>query len=212
MGFVKASIAGAIVALAGCSGLETDKLVEALPGGVTPAAPSLAMFGGSVQAVGPTGFCVDPDSSRPQKGFAIFAPCSTLEVEGAAAVATALATVQFGPEQSAIVGQDVTGFANYLKGVDGPVVLSRSGDAGTVKIIEIRDFEKHVAVYLSDKTPAYIEGAQESEWRAFLDIAGRLATISVRGLDAAPLSDAAGAALLEQAVTALIAANAAPAR
>lgn len=80
-----------------------------------------------------------------------------------------------------------------------------------MKVIEIRELDDHVAVYLRDKAPAHIEGAQESEWRAFLDIAGRLATISVRGLDAAPLNDNAGAALLEQAVKALIAANSQPA-
>lgn len=209
--FAKMSVAGAVFALAGCAGLQTGSLVKALPSGVTPAAPSLAMFDGTVQAVGPVGFCVDPDSSSPKRGFAIFAPCSTLGVEGASVATSALTTVQFGSEQSAIVGQDAAGFAAYLKGTDGPVVLSRSGNAETVKLIEIRELDDHVAVYLRDKAPAFIDGAQESEWRAFLDIAGRLATISVRGLDEAPLHDSVGAALLEQAVKALIAANSQPA-
>ena len=209
--FAKMSVAGAVIALAGCSELEFDTLLKALPGGVTPAATSLIMFDGNVRAVGPVGFCADPDSSSPKRGFAMFAPCSTLEVEGAAVAVSALTTIQFGPEQSAMVAQDAAGFADYLRGGNGPVVLSRSGEADTVKVIEIRELDNHIAVYLHDKAPARIEGAQKSEWRAFLDIAGRLATISVRGLDAAPLNDNAGAALLAQAVKELITANSQPA-
>lgn len=195
-------LAGALSVLAGCVAPSVD-----LPGGVTPAATSLAMFNGNTRAVGPTGFCADPDSSRPKSGFAIFAPCSTLKVEGALATAPAITTIQFGPEQSAVVQADAAGFADFLKGPGGPFMLSRSGDSETVRVIEVRKFQNFVAVYLRDKAPAHIDGAQEAEWRAFVDIAGRLTTVSVRGLDVAPLGDQQGAALLDQAVQALIAAN-----
>lgn len=204
---VKMSVAGAIFALAGCDGFEPDALVKALPGGVTPAATSLALYGGDVVGVGPQGYCVDPDSSRPSKGFAILAPCATLGVEGAPAVIRGITTIQAGPEGSASVSADADGFAAYLKGPDATLMLSRSGEAATVTVTEVRKFAGHVAVYLRDAAPAHIDGAQESEWRAFVDIAGRLLTISVRGLDAAPLNAAEGSSLLDQAVAAMFAAN-----
>lgn len=205
----KTSVAGALFALAGCASLPIDDVAKLLPSGVTPAVTSVAMFAGDVTAVGPNGYCVDPDSSRPKRGFAILAPCFTLGVAGAPVVLSAITTVQAGPDGSAIVSQDADGFAEYLRGPDGPFVLSRSGEPQTVQISEVRTFDRHVAVYLRDQAPARIEGAQEAEWRAFLDISGRLLTISVRGLDAAPLSSSAGSALLDQAVAAVIAANSA---
>ena len=207
MNFVKTSIAGAVIALAGCEAGTLNGLTGALPGGVSPAITSVSMFSGAVTAVGPIGYCVDPDSSRLRRGFAIFAPCSVLGVAEAPAVISAIATIQVGAADSAIVGRDPAAFAGYLKGENGPVVLSRSGDADTVSVTAVRTFDRHVVVHLRDKAPAHIEGAQEDEWRAFLDGAGRLLTISVRGLDEAPLNGARGAALLDQAVRAMIAAN-----
>lgn len=211
MMFTKMSVAGAIVALAGCASIDADALVDALPGGVTPAAASMALYGGDVIGVGPQGYCADPDSSRPKKGFAIFGPCATLGVENAPAVVRGITTIQAGPEGSAIVSANAEAFAEYLRGANGPLMLSRSGEASTVTVAEVREFDNHVAVYLSDAAPAHIDGAQESEWRAFVDVAGRLMTISVRGLDAAPLNAAEGAGLLDQAVSAMFAANSAKA-
>ena len=196
------SVAGAIFALAGCG-----DMTAGLSGGISPAAPAIALFAGEVTAVGPRGYCVDPDSSKPRRGFAMLAPCRTLGVADAPSVTRGITTIQAGPEGSAIVSQNPTEFANYLKGPNGPFVLSRSGNRVSVNVTEVRSFDNHVAVYLRDAAPAHIDGAQEAEWRAFVDIAGRLMTISVRGLDAAPLSASQGAGLLDQAVQAMIAAN-----
>lgn len=206
MAFTKLALAGAIFALAGC-GADLSKLANSLPGGVSDAVPTAAMFAGDVIAVGPAGYCVDPDSSRIKVGFAILAPCATLGVAGAPAVTRAIATIQAGEKGSSIVDGNKAAFAAYLKGPNGPSVLSRSGKANTVRVVEVATFDRHVAVHLRDKAPAQIDGTQEDEWRGFVDVAGRLLTVSVRGLDAAPLSDRQGAILLDQAVKALIAAN-----
>ncbi len=205
----KISIAGAVFALAGCAGLPALDIVKALPGGVTPAVTSVAMLGGDVTVVGPAGYCVDLDSSRPKRGFAMMAPCATLGVADAPAAIAAITTVQAGADGSAVVSENTAAFADYLRGPNGPVVLSRSGDASSVEVSDVRSLDTYVAVSLRDKAPAHIEGAQEDEWRAFVDVNGRLVTISVRGLDEAPLGEASGAALLRQAVKAVIAANSA---
>ncbi len=184
--------AGAALALAGCSGL--------------PAA-QLAMFDGDVVTVGPNGYCADAVASRPDKGFAIFAPCATLGVKDTAAVVNAITTVQVGESGSAIVQSDPAELAAVLAGAFGPSILARGGDAETVTVTTVQQNGARVSVYFTDSAATVIESMQNAEWRSFFDLNDRLVTVSVRGIDAAPLSERDGVVLLEQAVAALIAAN-----
>ena len=202
MMWMQASIAGAVIALAGCTGgLGLPPMAGA------KGAPSMALLGGDFTVVGPSGYCIDPHGSRPKSGFAIMAPCSVLGAQGSAPRVHAVATVQVGAVGSAIVAQDPSAFAAYLGGPDGPQVLSRVQDADSVTIYEVRRSGDYVVVYLRDDSPAAIDGLQEAEWRAFVDVGDRLVTLALRGLDGAPLSDAAGAALLGQSVKAVVSAN-----
>ena len=114
---IRIVLAGATLALAGCAGL--------------PAA-QLAMFDGNVVTVGPNGYCADAVASRPDKGFAIFAPCATLGASGAATALSAITTVQVGDSGSAIVQSDPAGFAAVLSEDTGPKILARGSDATTV--------------------------------------------------------------------------------
>ena len=203
---MRTTIAGAVLALAGCAGGLPDLKLPSF--GANPApVQKLAMFGGAVTATGPEGFCADPSASRPAKGFAIFAPCGTLGVDDAPRAINAVTTVQIGAAGSAIVEADPAAFAAVLEGPSGPEILARTKDADTVTVSSVQHSDAHVSVFFTDEASAFIDGAQEAEWRSFLDLNGRLATVSVRGLDEAPLSQSSGATLLEQAITALIAAN-----
>ncbi len=200
---MRMSIAGAVFALAGCvDGFSPTSLAGAA------GKPTMAMLAGGFTAAGPDGYCVDPNGSDPQQGFALMAPCAVTRGVDQGPRVRAIATLQVGAVGSAIVSQDPAAFAAYLGGPDGPLVLSRSGDADTVRIRKVSRSGDQVMVYLVDDAPATIDGMQEAEWRAFVDIAGRLVTIAVRGLDAAPLSEAAGAVLLRQSIDAVIRANA----
>ena len=136
------------------------------------------------------------------------APCAVLGVADAPPAVYAMTTVQVGQAGSAIVAQDPAAFAAYLEGPNGPQLLSRTGDASSITIRDVTQIGDQVLVHLVDEAPAAIDGAQEAEWRAFIDIAGRFVTIAVRGLDEAPLSLRAGDALLAQSIRAIIAANA----
>lgn len=206
MALGRISIAGAAIALAGCSGgVQLPSLPKLASAAGTPTAP---LFGGAFMAASMDGYCVDPNGSRPKKGFAIMAPCSVLGVDDASPTVHAVATLQVGVAGSAIVSQDSVAFANYLNGPSGPLLLSRSGDAETVKVRDVSQQGDYVTVYFVDEAPAVIDGAQEAEWRAFVDIGGRLVTVAVRGLDEAPLSEQLGALLLRQSVNAVIEANA----
>ena len=189
---IRIVLAGATLALAGCSGL--------------PAA-QLAMFDGDVVTVGPNGYCADAVASRPDKGFAIFAPCARLGASSAATALSAITTVQVGDSGSAIVHGDPAGFAAVLSGDTGPKILARGSDATTVTINMVIQDGARVSVYFTDDAATAIEGMQNAEWRSFFDLDDRLVTVSVRGIDAAPLSERDGVVLLDQAIAALFVAN-----
>lgn len=189
---IRIAFAGAMLALAGCSGFPVAQL---------------AMFDGDVVTVGPDGYCADAVASRPDKGFAIFAPCATLGARSAAAARSAITTVQVGDSGSAIVQSDPAGFAAVLAEDTGPKILARGSDATTVTINMVIQDAARVSVYFTDDATTAIEGVQNAEWRSFFDLDDRLVTVSVRGIDAAPLSERDGVTLLDQAIAALIAAN-----
>ena len=200
------SFAGAVIALAGCSaGLQLPSLPKLASSAGTPTAP---LLGGAFMAASMDGYCVDPNGSRPKKGFAIMAPCSILGVDDSPLTIHAVVTLQVGDTGSAIVSQDPAAFSDYLNRPNGPLLLSRSGDAETVNVRAVFQQGDYVTVYFVDEAPAVIDGLQESEWRAFVDIGGRLVTVAVRGLDEVPLSEQSGALMLRQSVNAVVEANA----
>lgn len=200
MKLARKSIAGAFFVLAGCASGVNFAGAKGVP--------TLALLGGDFVAAGPAGYCADRNASRPQKGFAILAPCAVLGVQNASPAIFAMTTVQVGQTGSAIVAQDPVAFSAYLEGPNGPQLLSRTGNAGSVSISDVTQIGDQVLVHLVDDAPAVIDGAQRDEWRAFFDVAGRLVTIAVRGLDEAPLTQASGDALLSQTIRAIIGANA----
>lgn len=206
---MRSALAGATLALAGCAGGLPDISLPSFLGPKVDAAPaaSLAMFGGDMTAAGPKGFCADPLASRPAGGFAIFAPCSALGVDDAPAAVPAVTTVQIGKAGSAIVQADSVAFAALLEGPSGVDILARTKESDAVTVTTVKHTDARVSVFFTDDAPAFVDGAQGAQWRSFLDMNGRLATVSVRGLGEAPLSQATGADLLDQAVKALIDAN-----
>ncbi|MEL6574244.1 MAG: dihydroxy-acid dehydratase, partial [Pseudomonadota bacterium] len=65
-----------------------------------------------------------------------------------------------------------------------------------------------VTVRFRDSNPAPVAGLQSTEWRGFFDVNGRLATVAVRGLSAAPLGTDDGEVLLARTIAAVRQANA----
>jgi len=188
--------------LAGCEGFEM--------GGEAPPAKQAALLGGAVNVAGPDGFCVDVADSRLGRGFAILAPCVTLGLEGAGVVSQpAIITVQAGRAGTAAITGSEPAFAGLLNTEAGAALLSQSGDASTVEILDSRSADNQVTVSFEDSAGAPIAGTQDREWRAFVDINGRLVPISARGLAAAPFGSASGDRMLDAAVAAMVSANAA---
>ena len=169
---------------------------------------TLAVLDGAVSVRGPDGSCVDQQSSRAGSGFAVLAGCALVSDATVMPVHEALITVQIGSQGSAAVTGAEAELAALLRTAQGAALLSDSSDAGSVQVDRVDRADGVVVVRLSDAAPAQVQGLERREWRAFLDIRGRLTTISLRGFDRAPLPAEQGLRLLSQAIGALRAANA----
>lgn len=188
--------------LAGCEGIDL--------GGQAAPVKQAALLGGAVGVAGPDGYCVDVADSRLSRGFAILAPCATLGLSGATMVPrAAVITVQAGRAGTAAIAGSEPAFAGLLDTDAGAALLSRSGDASTVGVIATGSSDNQVTVAFDDKEGTPLPGTQSREWRAFMDINGRLVTISARGLEASPFGTETGQQFLETVVVAMKNANAA---
>ena len=171
---------------------------------------TLAVLDGAVSVRGPDGYCIDQQSSRAGSGFAVLAGCALVSDATVMPTHEALITVQIGSAGSATVTGAEAELAALLRTAQGAALLSDSSDAGSVQVDRVDRADGVVVVRLSDAAPAQVQGLERREWRAFLDIRGRLTTISLRGFERAPLPAEQGLRLLSQAIGALRAANAPP--
>ncbi|PJI86286.1 hypothetical protein BC777_2654 [Yoonia maricola] len=163
----------------------------------SPATRSVALGEGAVVATTPEGYCVDEVASQTARDFAILAPCATLGAQAGVPSVIGFATVQVGPAESGSAAVDELALRDYLITEDGARLLSQSGDAADVDILSSQAFNSQVMVHFADAGPPPFAGLQQEEWRAFTNINGRLVTIGVRGLAAAPLTEGPGATLLK---------------
>jgi hypothetical protein len=89
----------------------------------------------------------------------------------------------------------------------GVALLSSTGNPGAITVDALETGSNLVIVHFTDTSAPPANGLEQSEWRAFLDIGGRLTTVTVRGFERAPMSLGDGQALLLQAVGVLVEAN-----
>lgn len=186
---------GLMAALGACVALGT--------GGVQ----SLAVAGGAVTVQGPEGYCVDTRVSRPSRGFAALASCALISDIAVVPGIEGLITVQVGSAGSAIVEGAEQDLARILRSETGAALLASDGAPSSVVMDRVETSAGLVIVHFTDRAPPAIDGLEQLEWRAFLDINGRLVTIGVRGFQRAPLTPAEGLRLLNRAAYSLRLAN-----
>lgn len=159
------------------------------------ASEEVELFDGSLTAIGPNGFCVDPRSSDVANGFAVMAACASLGGSTGIPEDLALITLQ--------VGQDGSAFDTDLEALR--LVLEETDVLGDVSDVEVSENADLDAVVMAYRGPAPSSGVQA---RAFLDIADRSATLTVVELDQAALSLTGAKGLLIDALQRLRSANA----
>lgn len=171
-----------------------------------PQVTRLSLLDGSVIATGPQGYCMVPTVSRPGDGFVVAARCDLLAGAADWAVPMGFMTIQVGAPASAL-GADMAALPELLRSDAGKALLSQSGAGDEITVQDAGANAISATVRFDDAAPPPVAGLQQTEWRGFLDLSGRLATVSVRGLADAPLGTDEGLILLEQAMQALRAAN-----
>ncbi|MEL6572635.1 MAG: hypothetical protein AAFQ64_13295 [Pseudomonadota bacterium] len=164
---------------------------------------TLRLLGGQAVAAAPQDFCIAQSVSRPADGFVVMARCESAEGPSAEGVIT----LQVGEAGTGLAASDATALRELLRSETGRALLSQSGDADAISVETTEVAEDAVTVRFRDREPAPIAGLQSTEWRGFLDVNGRLATIAVRGLAAAPLGTDDGEILLAQSIAAVRRAN-----
>lgn len=190
-------VLAALILLAGCEAGVENRGIR-----------TLSVLDGAVSVRGPEGYCVDQQSSRAGSGFAVLAGCAVVSDATMMPTVEGLITVQIGAASSASVTGAEPEMAALLRTTLGAQLLSAASNPASVQVARVDRADGVVVVRFSDATPAATPGLEPSEWRAFLDIRGRLTTISLRGFVRAPIPSEQGLRLLSQAIGALRAANA----
>ncbi|MBE0412008.1 dihydroxy-acid dehydratase [Yoonia sp.] len=185
----------------GCAGLALLAVTACLS---APPVQSIALLGGEIVVTPPAGYCVDPSAGRAADGFAVIAACASLSEEGALPSVIGVATVQVGPPNSGIAYGEESGLRDLLVSDAGAKLLSATGNGDTITVVGSQVSGRVVSVHFNDIGPPPLTGLQSEEWRAFLNMNGRLVTVAVRGPESAPLTDGTGAWLLNMMVKSLL--------
>lgn len=151
---------------------------------------------GTIRA--PRGYCVSPETSRPADGFVTMAPCYIAAGSGNAPQYEGLITVQVGAAQSAIVQGNEAEMLAFLQDDAGLTVIA---DRPGLSTIGGQVHGSVVEILIQEGLSANISGVKPHEWRAFLDVDGRLVTIAVRPFALNPISDSEALELLRTATS-----------
>ena len=158
---------------------------------------TLSLLGGDVRARGPEGYCIDQGASNARRGFAVMAGCALLS-DDADIMPTldGLITVQFGAADTASVTDNEDAFAAFLKSDAGRGLLAGDGDIANMSEVATVSDRSGVLARFEDTSGPSLVGTSGPQWRGFLDVNGRLVTISVLSFDRNALSRSEGERLL----------------
>jgi hypothetical protein len=178
----------ALVALASC-GTPQDATTQ------------VTVLGGDVRIRAPKSYCVDISSATSVDDTAVVLIGRCNDTGKAAA---ALVTVAVGRAASAgVMLASTEALRSFMSSPDGRRLLSRSGKAEDVEVLESGVLDDRLMLHLKD----VIAG---DYWRAIIGVNGRLVTISASGAEGILLTPDQGRDLVEKTVAAVREANAPP--
>lgn len=153
---------------------------------------------GAMTISGPSGYCVDPNTSREgdDRAIILMGRCSA-----STAVKPAVVTLSVGPAGSG--GVMIAGgaeLAKFFTSAEGRATLAASGRARDVKVVEALSVGEAFLMRLQ-------ETGQPSYWRAVMGLRGRLVTVSVQGSPAEPLAVEDGRTIIDQSIATMRRAN-----
>lgn len=174
---------------------------------------AVAVSGGAVTVTGPEGYCIDRGATRESASgaFVLFGTCAALTRSASAGQPARAAVLTASVGQPAAVGVDLAAnlpaMAAFFRSVPGRAALSRSGDAGTVRVEETGKAGDALYIRLSDRSAAAGQSVEPGYWRALIPVQGRIVTLAVLSPAQAPLTSSEQRALLDRFVARMRAAN-----
>lgn len=157
-----------------------------------------------VVVTGPSGFCVDPTSSRTTDTlpFVMLGSCSAIarnsdEPEPAH---KALLTASIGAPASGytLLQSSEQILTEFFDSDEGRRTLSRSGDPESVQVLDSYVREGIYFLNTKDSSKGTIPEVSQEEWRAYLDVSGRLVSLAVLGFSDAPWGTEDGRRLIKE--------------
>lgn len=191
--------AAALLLLPGC-------LPEGMPRFLTAVAPAPAvapdpvLLAGAVMPSAPPGWCPDPRAAQEDAAgaFRLFVPC------GAAAPALLTVSVLGASEAAA---PDPARLDAFFRSEIGRAALSRSGDAGSVTVVQTGMAEDAFLLQVRDLAPLAGATVGAESWRAVLPLNGRLVALAALSPADPPLPPATLRSVLDGFLAAMRAAN-----
>lgn len=144
----------------------------------------------------PTGWCADPQASRPRDGFALIAGCGRIAGE-AVETPPAVALLQMGEAGSAPEGVSEEEALAFLRSPQGLALLADRGEAADISDLRTRSHQDGLILRYRD---AGVESGTQV-WRALLTRDGALISVTVRALPERSLNNLDGEGLLIQLLT-----------
>lgn len=203
----------AVLMLPGCEGAGLNLPTLPSLGGQRDATGhgirTLSLLDGAVRVRAPEGYCIDQSASRARSGFAMMAGCAVVADEiGVMPSLDGLLTVQFGEAGSASVDGNEAALAAMLQGAAGDAAIS---DESGGEVAELYQATNRVILRQAEVSPPELNGTTGPVWRGFMDVQGRLVTVTVRSFERAPLRNEESRRLLEITMSEIEQANAAQA-
>ncbi|MEM9341834.1 MAG: hypothetical protein AAGA87_02195 [Pseudomonadota bacterium] len=197
----------ATMGLAGCGGLDLDF------GMVNKRAAPEKVSVADVVVAGPPGYCVDPDASKMEGqdgAFVLLGSCASIaqdaEQPSPAAPGVLTVTVSSNATDGAAIAESLEQFAAFFETDEGRATLSRTGQADTVSVEDIRIEDGVLLIQATDTSPV-VDGIAPDVWRALFGVNDRLLSASVNGFAAQPLSKEAGFIMLDALMRRILAEN-----
>lgn len=176
-----------LVGLAAC---ETTGLGGA-PSGIT-----VNIAGDTIRIVAPAGFCIDPKSTNVDTGgaFVLLSDCELItptkavrgNVVGMALTASISPNTASGEDDATVLS--MRELKAYSSTTEGRALLSRSGDARSVRILNTVEQDDVLYVLIEDNGVQQVPGVEPRFWRAFLELGDRFVVLSVLEFKGAEIS------------------------
>lgn len=175
------------------------------------------VMSGAVTVAAPKGYCVDVSSLRDQASgaFVPLGACAALTRNPAdpspKTPAFLVASVSALPAGVAATDEDPKALLDqareFLESPVGRAALSRSGDASTVTVLDLKTASGVVKVLTQDSSANRPAPLSDITWRAFLPIGDKLVVLSVTGFTKHPINQRNGLTQLDNFIAAIEGAN-----